>query len=131
MALCSLFSPAHRAQAEAAQMQQKMLEQEQIRLKQMMEDQKRSHDEQCQLLREHMEKEKKKMEEETDRILQHKLQVMSAQPGVHTLGCRTMHKFGVAVDTHFSAKSSLEKATSDSPFTRNLVNDILTMSVAS
>ncbi|XP_020670103.3 guanylate-binding protein 1 isoform X1 [Pogona vitticeps] len=65
---------AQRAQAEAAQMQQKMLEQEQIRLKQMMEDQKRSHDEQCQLLREHMEKEKKKMEEETDRILQHKLQ---------------------------------------------------------
>ncbi|KAJ7304022.1 hypothetical protein JRQ81_011541 [Phrynocephalus forsythii] len=65
---------AQRAQAEAAQLQQKLLEQEQDRLKQMMEDQKRSHEEQCQLLVEHMEEEAKRREEEAERIVQHKLE---------------------------------------------------------
>ncbi|CAI5781045.1 guanylate-binding protein 1-like [Podarcis lilfordi] len=64
---------AQRAQAEAAQLQQKLLEQEQARLKQMMEDEKRSNDEQLQLLKEKMEKEKKLMEEETDRVIEQKL----------------------------------------------------------
>ncbi|XP_033014167.1 guanylate-binding protein 1-like [Lacerta agilis] len=64
---------AQRAQAEAAQLQQKLLEQEQARLKQMVEDEKRSHDEQLQLLNEKMEQEKKLMEVETIKMIQHKL----------------------------------------------------------
>ncbi|XP_034973751.1 guanylate-binding protein 1-like isoform X2 [Zootoca vivipara] len=64
---------AQRAQAEAVQLQQNLLEQKQAQLKQMMEDEKRSHDEQLQLLREKMEKEKKMLEEETERMIQHKL----------------------------------------------------------
>ncbi|XP_061452898.1 guanylate-binding protein 1-like [Rhineura floridana] len=64
---------AQHAQAEAAQLQQKLLEQEQANLKQMMEDEKRSHAEQVQLLKEKMEEERRLMEEETERMIQHKL----------------------------------------------------------
>ncbi|XP_042296664.1 guanylate-binding protein 1-like isoform X2 [Sceloporus undulatus] len=65
---------AQRAQAEAAQMQQKLLEQDQARLRQMVEDQKRSHEEQLQRLGDKMEAEKRRMKEETDRMMQHKLE---------------------------------------------------------
>uniref|UniRef100_A0A670IN23 Guanylate-binding protein/Atlastin C-terminal domain-containing protein n=1 Tax=Podarcis muralis TaxID=64176 RepID=A0A670IN23_PODMU len=71
---------AQRAQAEAAQLQQTLLEQKQAQLQQMMEDEKRSHDAQLQLLREKMEKEKKLMEEETDRVIEQKLKVNRAEP---------------------------------------------------
>ncbi|XP_062995936.1 guanylate-binding protein 1-like [Elgaria multicarinata webbii] len=64
---------AQRTEAQAAKLQQKLLEQEQARLAQMLDDQKRSHEEQLQLLNKKMEEEKKKMQEETERMLQHKL----------------------------------------------------------
>ncbi|XP_067317271.1 guanylate-binding protein 1-like [Anolis sagrei] len=65
---------AQRVQAEAAQRQQELLEQELARKKQLVEDQERSHEEQIRLLREKMEEDKERMKEETERIVQLKLQ---------------------------------------------------------
>ncbi|XP_033014655.1 guanylate-binding protein 1-like [Lacerta agilis] len=64
---------AQRAQAEAAQLQLMLLEQKQAQLEQMLEDEKRSHHEQLQLLWEKMEKEKKMFEEERERAILLKL----------------------------------------------------------
>ncbi|XP_061452236.1 guanylate-binding protein 1-like [Rhineura floridana] len=61
---------ALRAQAEAAQLQQKSLEQDLARLKQMVEDEKRHHEDEIQLLNEKWEEEKKMMEEEAERMIQ-------------------------------------------------------------
>lgn len=64
---------AERARTEAAQQQQKVMEQEQVRMKEFMADQQRSHDEQIQQLNEKMVEEKQKLQEETERMLQIKL----------------------------------------------------------
>lgn len=64
---------AERARVEAAQQQQKVLEQEQARMMEMMTDQKRSHDEQIQQLNEKMKEEKQKWQQETERMMELKL----------------------------------------------------------
>ncbi|XP_054855171.1 guanylate-binding protein 1-like isoform X2 [Eublepharis macularius] len=64
---------AERARAQEAQLQQQLLEQEQAKLAQMVEDQKRSHEEQLQQLQEKVEREKQVLQEETEKMVQHKL----------------------------------------------------------
>lgn len=65
-----LFLPwttAQRAQVEATQLQQRLLEQELANLEQMMEDNKRHNEEGIQRLKEEWEEEMKKMKEEAER----------------------------------------------------------------
>ncbi|XP_060113718.1 guanylate-binding protein 1-like [Heteronotia binoei] len=64
---------AERARAQEAQLQQQFLKQNQDRLTQMVEDQKRTLQEQLQLLQEKMERDKEAWREETERVVQHKL----------------------------------------------------------
>ncbi|KAL8219629.1 UNVERIFIED_CONTAM: hypothetical protein K2H54_029593 [Gekko kuhli] len=64
---------AERTRTQEAQLQQQLLKQEQDRLTQMVEDQKRTHEEQLQLLQEKVEREKEALREETERMVQHKL----------------------------------------------------------
>ncbi|XP_053124687.1 guanylate-binding protein 1-like [Hemicordylus capensis] len=64
---------AESARAKAAELQQKMLELEQAKLVQMVKDQERTHAEQMQLLKEKVEEEKMRMQEETEKMVQHKL----------------------------------------------------------
>ncbi|KAJ6663892.1 hypothetical protein lerEdw1_009973 [Lerista edwardsae] len=64
---------AERARTEAAEQQQRVMEQDQARMKEMIADQERSHTEQIQQLNEKMEADKQKLQEETARTLENKL----------------------------------------------------------
>ncbi|KAL8219636.1 UNVERIFIED_CONTAM: hypothetical protein K2H54_029795 [Gekko kuhli] len=64
---------AERARTQEAQLQQQLLKQEQDRLTQMVEDQKRTHEEQLHLWQQKVERENVEREKEMERMLQHKL----------------------------------------------------------
>lgn len=76
-----LWIPAERARTQATELQNKLMEQDQAKLMQMVADQQRSHEEQLSQLNEKIEWENQLLAEENERMLQHKLKVTRIEPG--------------------------------------------------